>query len=155
MSCSGFACGAVDGALSSQRHPVAGLVFLRGGGRRTHEDFFVPVTPPGRFLAPSEGLPSSCGGICVTARQICASTSTTAQVRHIRKHHPGFNERERIPDVIEQGQSIPIGNDRFTNGPTNIHILPEGDSYQPAIFLKWKTESAPQARKMPAFLEKL
>ena len=52
----------------------------------------------------------------------------TDQVRHIRKHHPDFNEWDRIPDVIEQGRSIPIGNNWITSGPTNIHVFPEGNT---------------------------
>jgi hypothetical protein len=49
-------------------------------------------------------------------------------VRHTRGHHPDFDEWERIPDVIDHGRAIAIGNNRYTNGPTNIHILTEGDT---------------------------
>ncbi|MDR2503334.1 MAG: ssDNA-binding domain-containing protein, partial [Deltaproteobacteria bacterium] len=51
----------------------------------------------------------------------------TDQVRHIRSHHPDFNEWERIPDIVEHGRTIPVGIDKFTNSPTKIYILEEGD----------------------------
>lgn len=48
------------------------------------------------------------------------------QVRHIERRHPEFAEWEKIPEIIEKGEALYLGESRYTGAAAYAYILNDG-----------------------------